>query len=235
VELVFLEPIGLRGPWRLPDLMANLRADARTAGLPILLHGESTELGMRFIPYTADDPLTEYLVVPPDADALAVQLDRVRDRMGAPEPLSDAERKAMARQAADLLATVAARKGGAFVQDLPLAEAALVAGVRGTGLELPTTAALATLPSVAAQRDLATLALDPSKPVAARTEAARRLAASIKRFGPLLTDAQERRIAGAFASESEPALGTAWAAVIEAMRRTPEPSGWPAPAAANPG
>jgi hypothetical protein len=235
VELIFLEPIGLRGPWRLPDLLANLRADARTAGLPILLHGESTELGMRFIPYTADDPLTEYLVVPPDAGALAVQLDRVRDRMGAPEPLGDTERREMARQAAGLLATIAARAEGAFVQDLPRAEAALAAAIRGTGREESMTATLATLPSVTAQRGLATLALDPSKSVATRAEAARRLAASIERFGPLLTDSQERRIAGAFASESLPDLGSAWAAVIEAMRRTPEPSGWPAPAAANPG
>ncbi len=39
VELILLEPSQLQGAWTANDTMTNLRADARTAGIPIFLYG----------------------------------------------------------------------------------------------------------------------------------------------------------------------------------------------------
>lgn len=41
VEVIFIEPtdLGVQNPWSAKDLLANLRADARTAGIPVLLYG----------------------------------------------------------------------------------------------------------------------------------------------------------------------------------------------------
>lgn len=229
VELVFIEPTAIQGPWRLPDLLANLRADARTAGLPVLLHGLTEDIGRRMLLYTTTDPLTEYLIVPPDPGALGVQIRRIMDRLKAPRGLEDGERQELARSAAELLAEVAGRPRGAFVQDLPKAEAALASTLRTARLGSSSSATLAVVPTVDAQRDLAELALDPSRPRSVRVEAATRLAASLKRFGPLLTDSQERRLAQALDTESDAELRTAFVAAIRAMLRTPEPSGWPFP------
>jgi hypothetical protein len=67
--------------------------------------------------------------------------------------------------------------------------------------------------------------LDGAEEPAARVAAAGQLSRSIRRFGPLVAADQERRLAGAFQAEADPALRTALAEVIGALQPGPEPVG----------
>ena len=78
-----------------------------------------------------------------------------------------------------------------------------------------------------AQRGLADLVLDPSKPAPLRQSAAAMLVRSIQRFGPLLAADQEVRLLAAYDQESDLALRTSLAAVVGACDPSP-----PSPASA---
>jgi hypothetical protein len=76
-----------------------------------------------------------------------------------------------------------------------------------------------------AQRGLADVVLDPSEPAPLRRNTAAMLVRSIQRFGPLVAADQETRILAAFDQESDPALRTALAAVLGALRPKPALAG----------
>ena len=76
-----------------------------------------------------------------------------------------------------------------------------------------------------AQRGLADLVLDPSKPTPLRQSTAAMLVRSIQRFGPLLAADQEVRLLAAYDQESDLALRTSLAAVLGALRPKPAVTG----------
>jgi hypothetical protein len=98
-----------------------------------------------------------------------------------------------------------------------------------------------------AQRGLADVVLDPSKPAPLRIGTAAQLVRSIQRFGPLVAADQETRLLAAYDQEPDPAVRTALATVIGALRPKPAQNGLriqqygttpapaPAPAEAVPG
>lgn len=219
VELVFVAPSGLLGGWELADLLANLRGDSRTRGLPVLLYGESAATGRRLAFYPEDDPLIEYLVIPPVPWALARQLDRITDRMG-DRPLTPEERGRYAAEAAGLLARIAEKPIDAYTIDLAMAGDPLIHSLFNPALAESAAAALAIVPTAAAQRELADVALDGSRRPELRTVAADRLVVSVGRFGPLLDLRQRDRLPRAIAREADPAIRADLEAVAEAIRRS---------------
>src|SRR5262249_32658399 len=137
-----------------------------------------------------------FLVTPTDTAAFKPVWERELAKMGA-RPLSQAERESYARGATELLALIASRPGNPFEVNLSAAQPALVLALSNPPTGLAASAALGDVPGREAQRGLADILLDPSKPAELRLNAAARVARSIQRFGPLVTAEQERRLAEA--------------------------------------
>ena len=76
------------------------------------------------------------------------------------------------------------------------------------------------MPEPSAQRSLADVVLDPSRPVELRRTAAARLARSIQRFGPLVSADQETRLAAEVrpGEEADPQLRASLATVVGNLR-----------------
>jgi HEAT repeat protein len=223
VEVIFLDPTLLQGDWTFVDTLANLRADARTAGLPIILLG-SLNRRERMERIAGTYPRVAFLVSPLDAALFKRQLDRELGRMGV-RPLSAVEREGYARGAAASLTRVAAQPGSPFEPDLPGAEPPLTTALRSPTIGPAASAVLGEVPGREAQRGLADVVLDASQATPMRIATAGQLSRSLQRFGPLVTADQERRLAGAFAGEADPALRTALAEVAGALRPPPESVG----------
>jgi hypothetical protein len=241
VELILLDPIGLDGPWGWVDTVTNLRADARTAGLPIFLVGPQKledKLGLTLSRF----PLTGFVIIAPgQPETLKTQLDRLLGRMGAQTPLSDTERTQYASAASALLARISGETNSPFESTFTQAAPALSRALNNPATAPSATMALSDVPVPDAQRDLASLALDSSRPAELRSSAGYNLARSVQRFGSLLTDEEERRLLDMATSESNPSLRISASAVVGALRpesksigdrlRTFSP---PPPAAPNP-
>lgn len=218
VELIAIDTHMTQGAWRLVDTLSNLRADARTAGIPTyivgpLSHQAALDSTLR------NYPGVKFLVTPTNPEVLEQQLG------GRPTAFSDAERLAYAREAASLLSLVAARPGSPFEPDLKRAETALSFALNTPSASLAASAALGDVPDAAAQRDLADVVLDSSKPKPPRLAAAGALARSLQRFGPLVTADHETRLLAAFDRERDPALRSALATLIGALRPKPAQAG----------
>jgi CheY-like chemotaxis protein len=223
VELILIEPTVLNGSWKTIDTLTNLRADASTAGLPIFLYAPLA------IQRHLNDALTKFdrigfLVTPTDPNALKAPLERGLARMGA-RPLSAEERANYAQGAAALLASITSRPGNPFADDLASIEPELARSLNGPATDLPASIALADVPAVDAQRELADAFLDPSRALPLRLSAGESLARSIQRFGPLVSADQERALLNAFDTAADPPIRAAAATVVGALRPQPAPIG----------
>ncbi|WP_254053640.1 HEAT repeat domain-containing protein [Singulisphaera sp. GP187] len=218
VELILIDTHQVGGPWRLVDILANLRADARTAGIPIYVVGplgNQAALDATFKNY----PGVKFLVTPTTPAILERQLG------GRPSEFSDQERAAYSTEAAALLAAVASRPGSPFEADLRQAEGALSLALNTPTTNLAAATAMGDVPDAGAQRGLAEVVLDVSKTTALRLAAARQLARSLQRFGPLVSADQEVKLLAALDQEREPALRIALASLIGALRPKPAQAG----------
>jgi HEAT repeat protein len=224
VEAIFLEPTVLQGPWRGRDLMANLRADARTAGLPVFVHGPLRRQGTLENGMMASDARTSFVVTPVDASTFKTVLERELGRMGI-RALDAAEKEALAARATELLAEAATRPNSPFAADIPAAEPALSAALRQASTASSASKALGDIPDVNAQRSLADALLDPSRSAEQRLQAASDLARSLQRFGPLISAGQEQRLASLVDDPAQQALHAAASEVIGALRPRPEAVG----------
>jgi hypothetical protein len=182
--------------WNLTDTLTNLKADSRTAGIPVFVYGPLDLPIMRpnLVRYY---PGLRFLVQPGEAGLLKEQL------RGLPAPLSAAERASYAREAAALLARIATDRKGPLTADLTAAERALAVASHDPETASSAVLALGAVPDPDAQRSLADVALDPSRIPPLRTQAAVRLVQSIQRFGPLITADQEVRLSRAIGTEPD--------------------------------
>jgi CheY-like chemotaxis protein len=220
IELILVDIHMIAGDWRLHDTLSNLKADARTAGIPVHVVGPLTRetdllsLNHRF-------PGVKLIVTPTSPELL----DRQLAIAGRPSALTPQERTAYAREAAALLAQIASRPNSPLEPDLARIEPALTIALNTPGTELSASSAMGDVPVPNAQRGLADVLIDPSKPSPVRQNAAVQLARSVQRFGPLVAAAQEVKLLAAFDREPDPALRTALGAVIGALRPKAAPTG----------
>ncbi len=233
VELILIDPHFVQGHWRLVDTLGNLRGDARTAAIPTFVVGPRN-VGIKLDDTFARFPGVKYLITPTGADILERQLG------GRPSAMPEAERAAYAREAAALLAMLSSRAGSPFEADLGAAEPALAIALNSAETSESASVALGDVPVAAAQRGLADVVLDPSKPAPLRLSAAAQLARSLQRFGPLLAADQEAKLVAALDGEADPALRTALATALGALRPKAAATGrrlqdYRAPAADAPG
>jgi hypothetical protein len=197
--------------WTLRDTIANLRADSRTAAIPIFIYGP-LNVQYKHPNLEIDYPGIRFLVQPGDAGMLKRQFKEL------PLALKEPERANYARESTKLLAQIAKARSSPLATDLSTAEPGLSAALQKADDGQTAATALADLPIVEAQRSLADVALDPSRPVEERKRAAAELVRSIQRFGPLMSAPQEAGLKSTVREEGESDLGASLEAVVRALR-----------------
>jgi len=197
--------------WNLNDTLTNLKADSRTAAIPVFVYGPLDLPVMR--PNLARNyPGLRFLVQPGDAGLLQKQLK------GLSSPLSPTERAGYAREAAALLARIATERKGPLTPDLAGVEPALAVALGNLETGSSAAAALGEVPNPDAQRSLADVVLDPSRAPAPRRQAATQLVRSLQRFGPLMSADQEARLGRTFSEESDAEVRAGLQNVINALK-----------------
>jgi HEAT repeat protein len=211
VDLILVSYDLFGGFWDLNDTLTNLKADSRTAAIPLFIYGP-LDLAIKRPNLDRNFPGLRFLVQPGDASLLQPQL------RGLPPSLSELERSRYARQAVALLATVATQGRGPLVSDLPAAEPALAAALSTSETSAAAALALGNIPDPLAQRGLADLVLDFSRAPELRSQAAAPLTRSIERFGPLITAGQEARLSRTLPNEPSTDVRAGIENVIRALR-----------------
>ena len=200
VELFLVGYDLFRAGWKLPDLLANLRADSRTSTIPIFIYGP-LEITAKRPNLGGDHPGVQIMVQPVDKALL-------KARLGALAPsLSTEERLAYSNEAIALLARISSTKGSPLVGDLPVAVSVLAAALNESESAATIATVLGRIPSPDAQRALADAVLDPSRAPTIRGGMAKALVESIGRFGALLSADQESRLASAAREEAGSPVG----------------------------
>ncbi len=165
-------------------------------------------------------PGVKFLVTPTSAAILEQQLGgRPSRRSPTPSaPGTPGRRRAPGRRSPR-------EPGSPFESDLAGVEPALSLALNTPPTSLAASAAMGDVPDPNAQRGLADIVLDPSRPAPIRLSAAGQLARSLQRFGPLVTADQETGLLAGLDEATDPALRTALAAVVGALRPKPAATG----------
>jgi HEAT repeat protein len=222
IELIAIDPNFINDPWKLADLLGNLKADARTAGIPVVLVGPinlERDIAKRLESF----PNVRFLISPSETTLLKIQLDRIYASLKV-RPMTPPERAEYAKKAANLLAEVARRPRSPFENDLLTAEPSLAIALNGPVAPIEAATALGDIPGTDAQRSLADVALDPSKDEPIREAVARELSRNIRRFGPKLDRYQEKRLVDELAQETDPKLRDSLAAIVGSLKAKPDAS-----------
>jgi len=211
VELILVAYDLFGDRWNLNDTLTNLKADSRTAGVPVFVYGP-LDLATKRPNLTRNFPGLRFLVQPAEASLLKQQLK------GLPPSLSPAERAVYAREAAVLLARIATGRKGPLTPDLAGVEPALAVALRSPETGSLAAATLGEVPNPDAQRSLADVVLDPSQTPVLRTQATAQLIRSIQRFGPLISAGQEARLSRTVSEEPDAEVQAGLQNVIGALR-----------------
>jgi HEAT repeat protein len=231
VELVLISHDLFGQQWTVNETLANLKADSRTAAIPLFIYGPLN------VPYEhpsleRDYPGIRFVVHPVDAAMLKQQIKDL------PNALDETERAGYAREAALLLAGLAKNGKSSLAVDSIVAEQALSAALHADETSVAAATALSYVADPDAQRSLAELALDSTRPKALRRQSATELLGSIRRFGPLLAAQQEARLKTLIDDEDDPNLRAELEAISRSLRGfskkdgQTKPPGTPVPATA---
>lgn len=214
VELVVLHPNVIR--WALSETLANLRADSRTAGLPIVIYGPG-ELESKMRIHLQNLKLVSFASIGLLTEDFERQVQPFLRQIKNP-PMNDAERVDLRREAIGWLAHIASG-GRTKVFDISNAEQVLVDSLADAKLAPVALEALSEVPTQSVQRRMAELALDVQASVENRQAAALRLAFHIQRFGLLLSKSSIDALHVAWNDEKLPAdLRTALGSVIGSLK-----------------
>ena len=223
IELILTEPNFVNDPWTMTDLLGNLKADGRTAGIPVVIVGPLASRD-QIAASLESFPGARFAVTPTETNLFGAQINRILRSLGV-QPLSAAERTDYAKRASTLLATIARRPGSPFEPDLAGATPGLGVEINSAVAPDEAAAVLGDIPGQTAQHLLADSLLDSSRPAASRLAAATNLARSLRRFGRGVAPEQEVRLVTELQTETDLNLRNALAAVIGALRPTPDASG----------
>ena len=223
VDLILTEPNFVNDSWTLADFLGNLNADGRTAGIPVVVVGPLASRNL-IAASLESFPDARFAVTSTETTLFGAQLNQIIRSLGV-EPFTEQERTDHAKRAAGLLATIARRPGSPFEPDLTTATPALATAINSPIAPTETMIALGDIPGQTAQRILADAVLDTSRAATGRIVAAENLSRSIRRYGRTVAPEQERRLVTELDSETDQTLRNALAAVIGALRPTPDASG----------
>ncbi len=197
--------------WAVTQTMANLRADARTASIPVILYGpEDARLKMARL--VKRSGLTTYVGEAASADDFWSQARPFLASLQAP-PLTAEQRREQRIIATYWLATIATSKN-ARLFDIAGAEDEMLPLIDDETLAPNLIVALGTIPNHRVQSRLAEFALNSRLPLETRTHAIDQLAAHIQRFGLLLSKDEIGLVNAAYEADENPAIQAALAPVI---------------------
>lgn len=181
VELVVLHPNLIR--WALSETVANLRADARTASLPIILHGPG-DLRRKLSTYSTNYRLIRYASLSEETDDLDYQLRPFLAQIKTPAMTPEQQSAQRAAAVAWLAHIAAGRRMKIF--DITSAEEPLSEALRDPKTAADALQAIGEIATKSSQQRMADSVLDNNNDASLREAAALKLAFHIQRFGLLL-------------------------------------------------
>jgi len=213
VELVMVHVNSIR--WELTQTLANLRADSRSAHIPIAIYGpESIRSRVRRL--LRRHPRTGYVVESSTNEHLTLQLRPFLASMRS-APMSAEQRTQQRRAAAFWLAHIAAGKR-TELYSLSAAETPLVNSVTDPDIGENVVQALSSIGSKTAQQTLQSVVVNPNRQPAVRITAATRLAVHIQNYGLMLTDQRIGELKQLHAATNNPDLTTALGSMLGTLK-----------------
>jgi DNA-binding response OmpR family regulator len=213
ISLILLEINTIR--WGLSQTIGNLRADARTAGIPIVIfgpNGKQADVAGLLDQYSR---LT-YIVTPATSEAMTAQVGRFLATFKAPK-LTAQHRSARRQTAAYWLAHIASgRRNRVF--NIAKAENALLSALNDPDLADNALVALSVVATKEVQKQFAILAMNENADVRHRENAALQLAFHILRFTATLDERDVLALRASWAAATDPALSTAMASVLGSLK-----------------
>lgn len=212
VQLVLLEINTIR--WPLSMTVANLRADARTANIPIVIYGPQ-EMRSRVTSLLQRYPNIVYAIEATGSEEFDAQLRPYLQKWRQAEPTEEQRARQM-EAAAFWLADIAS--SGDDVFNLAAAKDALIGTSSDPLLAENVLLALSEIPSNEVQATLEQLAVSDSFEAPIRIEAARHLAHHIQQFGLLLSREEIAGLKATWESADDPGLASALATVLGSLK-----------------
>lgn len=214
VELIILHPNIIR--WALTETLANLRADARTASIPIILHGPA-DLQPKMRQHLNGFPSVTFASLCETTADFELQVGAFLKRTRS-APLSPEERMAQKSAAAAWLAHIAnGRRTRVF--NLSAAERGLAQSLADEKLASDALEALSEIASGTSQTQIAQSVIDPQMPLELREAAAAKLAFHIQRFGLAISKSLVEDLRKVWADPQTPAsLHTSVGSVIGSLK-----------------
>lgn len=201
--------------WELSQTIANLRSDARTAFIPIVIYGDD-KLRTRVERLAESYPRIRFVLSVSDSTVMAKQVAPFLRTTNA-DAITQPQRVAT-RQAALAWLTQLADRKQASLFDLKPAENALLTATNDEELGDSATYALGGIATSSAQAKLFEVSTSAARPVPIRERALAQLAAHMQRHGVLLTELQSDEFRKAARQETDPQLQTAFAATLGSLQ-----------------
>lgn len=214
VEFVVLHPNIIR--WPLTETLANLRADSRTANIPIVIHGPGELAGKMQRPIQ-NFQLVSFSLATMTSDDFDLQLRPLLAQIKTP-PMTPQERGAQRGEAVAWLAHIAeGRRMKIF--DITGAEPELREALDDPKLASSALEAIGEIPTRSTQQRIAELVFDADADLDLRRAAALKLAFHIQRFDLLLPQPMIDQLHKLWESPREaPELRTALGTVIGSLK-----------------
>ena len=216
-DLVMVDANAIR--WGLTETVANFQADARTAGIPILVYGPES-VGAKIRRSIAKKPSIRFVSEPISSRELGAQLQPFLNSLQSP-PATPSERQAQADSAAFWLAYIAQGQREKIF-DLTPVESAILPALENPRLTSNALIALGAIPTRRSQRHLADAVLDQHMELEMRKLAAIQLASHIQRHSLLLPDEAIRDLQTAWSSETNPGFHAALGGIIGSLKPNAE-------------
>ncbi|HLQ43944.1 MAG TPA: hypothetical protein VK137_04380, partial [Planctomycetaceae bacterium] len=200
--------------WELSQTLTNLRADARTAFIPIVVYGNDS-LRDRMERTAAQFARVRFVTQVSSAVEMKQQIAPFLKRWQA-DSMTQPEHAAARKAALFWLVQLADRRQ-ATLFDLKPAENALLTAANDSEIAESAVFALGAIATPSAQSKLFEISIAASRPAPVRERALAQLTAHFQRHSNLLTELQLDELRKAAREESDPQLQTAFAATLGAL------------------
>ena len=204
--------------WGLNQTIANLKADARTAGIPIVIYG-SQMLRAKLEPLAARYPQVAYIIESSSSGDFASQVRPFREKFSSPA-LTPEQRHEQRLAAAYWLSHIASGSRTRVFNVQP-AEETLVAVTSDPELAISALVTLAAIPTVTAQQTMFEVAVNRNQTADIREVAALQLAFHVQKHGLLLAAQAVDDIHASWRAATDPRVSTALAGVIGSLQPNP--------------
>lgn len=200
--------------WELSQTIANIRSDARTAYIPIVIYGDE-KLQSRIERVAESHPRVHFVLQTSDAALMSKQVLRFLRTTNA-KAITQPQRAATRQAAITWLVQLADRRQASLF-DIGPAENALLSAANELEIGESAVFALGAIATPTAQTKLFEIGAAASRPAPVRERALAMLAAHIQRHGVMLTELQTDELRKAARQETDPSLQSAFAATLGSL------------------